>query len=141
MRVFVLTGAGISAESGLGTFRDTAGEGIWSRFDPLKLATPEAFAADPDAVHAFCNARRQNLLGATRTPPTRRWHDWRQVWSSGAANSPSSLRISMICTSEPTTSGSLMSGSMGRRPRFCRRGRSTAHWKWGQLRITEEFRK
>ena len=65
VKVFVHTGAGISAESGLGTFRDKAGEGIWSRFDPLKLATPEAFAADPDAVHAFYNARRQNLLGAS----------------------------------------------------------------------------
>ena len=35
--IFVLTGAGISAESGLGTFRDRKGEGIWARFDPIKL--------------------------------------------------------------------------------------------------------
>jgi NAD-dependent deacetylase len=62
MRVFVLTGAGVSAESGLGTFRDAGG--IWARFDPMKLATPEAFAADPDTVHAFYNARRRNLLAA-----------------------------------------------------------------------------
>ncbi len=62
MRVFALTGAGVSAESGLGTFRDTGG--IWARFDPMKLATPEAFAADPEAVHAFYNARRRNLVGA-----------------------------------------------------------------------------
>lgn len=62
MRVFVLTGAGISAESGLGTFRDTGG--IWAKFDPMKLATPEAFARDPAAVHAFYNARRRNLLDA-----------------------------------------------------------------------------
>ena len=46
-RVFVLTGAGVSAESGLGTFRDAGG--IWARFDPMKLATPEAFAEDPGA--------------------------------------------------------------------------------------------
>jgi NAD-dependent deacetylase len=46
VRVFVLTGAGISAESGLGTFRDPGG--VWERFDPMKLATPEAFAADPE---------------------------------------------------------------------------------------------
>jgi NAD-dependent deacetylase len=45
-RVFVLTGAGVSAESGLGTFRDKGG--IWARFDPMQLATPEAFARDPD---------------------------------------------------------------------------------------------
>lgn len=60
MRVFVLTGAGVSAESGLGTFRDA--DGIWARFDPMKLATPEAFAADPVVVHEFYNARRQNLI-------------------------------------------------------------------------------
>ena len=40
--IFVLTGAGVSAESGLGTFRDKRGEGIWAKFDPMKLATPEA---------------------------------------------------------------------------------------------------
>jgi NAD-dependent deacetylase len=64
MRIFALTGAGVSAESGLGTFRDKDGTGIWARFDPMKLATPEAFARDPDAVHAFYNARRHNLLSA-----------------------------------------------------------------------------
>ncbi len=64
MRIFILTGAGVSAESGLGTFRDKAGTGIWARFDPMKLATPEAFAADPDTVQAFYDARRRNLLEA-----------------------------------------------------------------------------
>jgi NAD-dependent deacetylase len=62
LRVFVLTGAGVSAESGLGTFRDPGG--IWARFDPMKLATPEAFRRDPVAVHAFYNMRRRNLLAA-----------------------------------------------------------------------------
>ena len=62
MNTFVLTGAGVSAESGLGTFRDKGG--IWAEFDPMKLATPEAFARDPDQVHAFYNARRANLLGS-----------------------------------------------------------------------------
>jgi NAD-dependent protein deacetylase/lipoamidase len=61
--VFVLTGAGVSAESGLGTFRDK-GDGIWTRFDPMKLATPEAFARDPETVLAFYDARRRNLLKA-----------------------------------------------------------------------------
>ena len=64
MKVFVLTGAGVSAESGLGTFRDKAGTGLWARFDPMRLATPEAFARDPVQVHAFYNMRRQNLLHA-----------------------------------------------------------------------------
>jgi NAD-dependent deacetylase len=62
MRVFVLTGAGVSAESGLGTFRDKGG--LWEEFDPMTLATPEAFARDPDRVHAFYNLRRRDLLGA-----------------------------------------------------------------------------
>jgi NAD-dependent deacetylase len=64
MNIFVLTGAGVSAESGLGTFRDKAGTGIWARFDPMKLATPEAFAHDPVQVHEFYNLRRRNLLDA-----------------------------------------------------------------------------
>ncbi len=63
MRIFVLTGAGISAESGLGTFRDKGG--IWSRFDPMKLATPEAFASDPETVLSFYDMRRANLLEAS----------------------------------------------------------------------------
>ncbi len=60
--IVILTGAGISAESGLGTFRDAGG--IWAKFDPMKLATPEGYAADPDAVLAFYSARRENLIGA-----------------------------------------------------------------------------
>ena len=62
--IFVLTGAGVSAESGLGTFRDKSGQGIWSEFDPMKLATPQAFARDPRTVLAFYDARRRNLLAA-----------------------------------------------------------------------------
>jgi NAD-dependent deacetylase len=62
MKIFVLTGAGVLAESGLGTFRDK--DGLWSHFDPMKLATPEAFARDPDQVHAFYNMRRRNLIEA-----------------------------------------------------------------------------
>jgi NAD-dependent deacetylase len=64
MRIFVLTGAGVSAESGLGTFRNKDRTGIWARFDPMKLATPEAFARNPQEVHDFYNARRRNLIGA-----------------------------------------------------------------------------
>jgi NAD-dependent deacetylase len=62
--IFVLTGAGVSAESGLGTFRDKKGEGIWAKFDAQALATPEAFARDPKRVLAFYDARRRNLLEA-----------------------------------------------------------------------------
>ena len=51
-RVAVLTGAGMSAESGIATFRDRA-SGLWSRFDPMTLATPQAFEDDPDLVWAW----------------------------------------------------------------------------------------
>ncbi len=56
----VLTGAGVSAESGLPTFRDAAG--LWRGQRPEEVATPEAFARDPALVHAFYNARRRALL-------------------------------------------------------------------------------
>jgi NAD-dependent deacetylase len=45
-RIVVLTGAGVSAESGLATFRDKQA-GLWERFRPMQLATPEAFEQDP----------------------------------------------------------------------------------------------
>ncbi|KQO86950.1 MAG: NAD-dependent deacylase [Methylobacteriaceae bacterium] len=64
--IFVLTGAGISAESGLGTFRDT--DGAWARFDPMRLATPEGFAADPVLVHDFYNHRRRDARAAAPNP-------------------------------------------------------------------------
>ena len=64
MRIFVVAGAGVSAESGLGTFRDKGETGIWTQFDPMKLATPQAFARDPQEVYAFYNARRRNLIRA-----------------------------------------------------------------------------
>lgn len=61
-RIVVLTGAGISAESGLGTFRDK--DGLWTKYDLAEVATPEGFARNPAFVHEFYNARRANLLEA-----------------------------------------------------------------------------
>ncbi len=61
-RIVILTGAGISAESGLGTFRDKGG--LWDRYDLGQVATPEGFAANPALVHEFYNARRENALTA-----------------------------------------------------------------------------
>ena len=58
-RIVVLTGAGVSAESGVDTFR-TAG-GLWERYDYREVATPEGFAADPGKVHAFYDLRRAGL--------------------------------------------------------------------------------
>ena len=58
-RIVVLTGAGISAESGLKTFRDAGG--LWEGHRPEEVATPEAFARDPGMVHRFYNERRRQL--------------------------------------------------------------------------------
>jgi NAD-dependent deacetylase len=55
--IVILTGAGISAESGMGTFRGAGG--LWENRRIEEVATPEAFARDPALVHAFYNARRQ----------------------------------------------------------------------------------
>jgi NAD-dependent protein deacetylase/lipoamidase len=61
-KIVILTGAGISAESGLGTFRDAGG--IWSRHRIEDVATPEGFARDPGLVHGFYNARRATAAAA-----------------------------------------------------------------------------
>ncbi|SIS65370.1 NAD-dependent deacetylase [Roseivivax lentus] len=61
-KIVILTGAGISAESGLGTFRDK--DGIWTRHRIEDVATPEAFARDPARVHGFYNARRAQAADA-----------------------------------------------------------------------------
>ena len=60
--IVILTGAGISAESGLGTFRDK--DGLWTKYDLEEVATPQGFARDPKLVHEFYNARRKNCRGA-----------------------------------------------------------------------------
>ena len=59
-RIAVLTGAGISAESGIPTFRDAL-TGLWARFRPEELATPEAFAANPKLVWDWYAWRREQL--------------------------------------------------------------------------------
>ena len=59
-KIVVLTGAGISKESGIPTFRDT--NGMWMKYDAQKLASVEGFEEDPQAVLDFYNARRKNLL-------------------------------------------------------------------------------
>ncbi len=62
LSLLVLTGAGISAESGLKTFRD--GDGLWMGYNVEDVATPEAFAKDPDLVQEFYNARRKEVAAA-----------------------------------------------------------------------------
>lgn len=65
-RIVILTGAGISKESGLDTFRDP--DGLWTRVRIEDVATPEAFARDPARVHAFYNHRRETLLSPEVAP-------------------------------------------------------------------------
>lgn len=59
-KLVVFTGAGISAESGIPTFRDA--NGMWGKYDAMKLASVEGFEEDPQAVLDFYNVRRKNLL-------------------------------------------------------------------------------
>ena len=61
-RIVILTGAGISAESGLGTFRDA--DGLWTKYNLDEVATPEGFARNPTLVHEFYNMRRKMMVDA-----------------------------------------------------------------------------
>lgn len=63
----VLTGAGMSAESGVPTFRD-AQTGLWARFDPSELATPEAWSHDRDTVWAWYRWRQHLVSGSQPNP-------------------------------------------------------------------------
>ena len=62
MRVLVLTGAGVSAESGIPTFRGK--NGYWRNLDPTKLATPESFARDPQLIWDWYRERRERIRNA-----------------------------------------------------------------------------
>lgn len=65
-KVVALTGAGISAESGIPTFRDAGG--LWRNFRPEELATPQAFARDPRLVWEWYDWRRRIIAGAEPNP-------------------------------------------------------------------------
>src|SRR5690606_7495109 len=60
-RIVVLSGAGISAESGLDTFRDA--DGLWEGHDVMQVASPQGFSRNPGLVLEFYNQRRRQLLG------------------------------------------------------------------------------
>jgi len=66
MKILVLTGAGVSAESGIPTFRGA--DGLWEGHRLEDVATPEAFERDPEMVHTFYNERRRNLLDESISP-------------------------------------------------------------------------
>jgi len=65
--VTILTGAGVSAESGIPTFRD-AQTGLWAKYDPRELATPQAFARDPALVTRWYDERRRKCADCKPNP-------------------------------------------------------------------------
>lgn len=65
--VAALTGAGVSAESGIPTFREAL-TGLWARYDPRELASPEGFARDPDRVWRWYRERRHAIARAQPNP-------------------------------------------------------------------------
>ncbi len=62
-KLVVLTGAGMSAESGITTFRDSGG--LWEGFDVMEVASIEGWYQDPEKVLEFYNSRRKHLEHAT----------------------------------------------------------------------------
>lgn len=78
-RVLVLSGAGLSAESGIPTFRE-AQTGIWARYDPLQLATPEAFVEDPMRVWAWYRWRKDLVRRARFNPAHAVIAAWAKRW-------------------------------------------------------------
>jgi NAD-dependent deacetylase len=65
-RTVSFSGAGLSAESGVGTFRDAGG--LWAKYDPTKLASPQGFAHDPQLVISWYAERRRKMAAARPNP-------------------------------------------------------------------------
>lgn len=65
-RIVAFTGAGVSAESGIDTFRDSGG--LWERYSITDVATPEAFERDPETILAFYNERRRKVMESEPNP-------------------------------------------------------------------------
>lgn len=65
-KLVVITGAGISAESGIKTFRD--GDGLWENYKIEEVATPEAWKRNPELVNRFYNQRRRQIIEASPNP-------------------------------------------------------------------------
>lgn len=79
-RVMVFTGAGVSAESGIPTFRDQL-TGLWAKFDPAQLATPDAFRNDPGLVWG--------------------WYEWRRALAAAAKPNPAHIAIAALARYVP----------------------------------------
>ena len=84
--LLVLTGAGVSAESGLPTYRGSGG--LWRSHPFERLASPEGFAADPALVWRFYSERREAALAARPNAGHRPWPRWSGGWATGSCSSP-----------------------------------------------------
>ncbi len=87
-RIAVLTGAGISAESGVPTFRD-AQTGVWANFDPDELATPDAFRRNPERVWTWYQSRRDMMSRVRPNPGHFALAEWEKrvdAWSIATQN-------------------------------------------------------
>ena len=87
-RICVLTGAGISAESGIPTFRDKQ-TGLWENYRAEDLATPEAFARDPKLVWSWYQWRRQLVADKTPNPA----HNALAQWQHQTTSTPQQLTV------------------------------------------------
>jgi len=79
LRVVVCTGAGVSAESGIPTFRD-AQTGLWAKHDPVMLASVEGFAQDPATVWRWYDERRQSMRAAQPNAGHLALAQWEALW-------------------------------------------------------------
>ncbi len=79
--IVILTGAGVSAESGLGTFRDKGG--LWTRVNLEDVATPEGYARDPALVLDFYNMRRRGCREAAPNPAHQAIARLQRAWPGG----------------------------------------------------------
>ena len=77
--IAVLTGAGVSAESGIPTFRESQ-TGLWEKHDPVMLASPEGFAQDPAQVWRWYDERRQAMSKCKPNPGHIALAQWEQCW-------------------------------------------------------------
>ena len=78
-RIVVSTGAGVSAESGIPTFRD-ATTGLWEKHDPVMLASLEGFRDDPAMVWKWYDERRQNMKACQPNPGHHAIAQWEKLW-------------------------------------------------------------
>ena len=78
-RIVSFSGAGLSAESGVPTFRDAATGGLWSKYDPMRLASAEGFIADPRLVIEWYAMRRRAIAAAQPNAAHRELAQWRDM--------------------------------------------------------------